>query len=137
MNTRRPVKRRGFTLIELLIVIVVIGVLATIAIRVFWSAKDRGIEATMKSDLRTISAHQENYFERHYVYAGDPSDLPDFGASPGVDIVIGYSGSDGWAATATSPSLVNRTCGMLFGAAPDGTAGPILVRNRIECADDP
>src|ERR1700760_2821938 len=51
----------GFTLIELLVVIIIIGILAAIAIPVFLSQKQKGYEASMKSDLRTVAQDIESY----------------------------------------------------------------------------
>jgi prepilin-type N-terminal cleavage/methylation domain-containing protein len=50
----------GFTLIELLVVIIIIGILAAIAIPVFLSQKQKGYEASMKSDLRTVAEEIES-----------------------------------------------------------------------------
>jgi type IV pilus assembly protein PilA len=54
-------KEEGFTLIELLVVMIIIGILAAIAIPVFLSQKQKGYDASMKSDLRTIANELESY----------------------------------------------------------------------------
>ena len=54
--------RKGFTLIELLIVVVIIGILATIAIPQFANTKEKAYVASMKSDLRNLVTAEEGYF---------------------------------------------------------------------------
>jgi type II secretion system protein G len=54
-------KEEGFTLIELLVVMIIIGILAAIAIPVFLSQKQKGYDASMKSDLRTVANELESY----------------------------------------------------------------------------
>jgi type IV pilus assembly protein PilA len=54
--------KSGFTLIELLIVVVIIGILATIAIPKFASSKDKSRLASVRSDLRNLMTSEEAYF---------------------------------------------------------------------------
>jgi type IV pilus assembly protein PilA len=62
-------QRAGFTLIELLIVVVIIGILATIAIPKFASTKDKAKLASVKTDLRNIMTSQEAYFADYGTFA--------------------------------------------------------------------
>ena len=52
---------RGFTLIELLIVVVIIGILASIAIPKFGNTKEKAYLASMKSDLRNLATAEEAF----------------------------------------------------------------------------
>jgi prepilin-type N-terminal cleavage/methylation domain-containing protein len=52
----------GFTLIELLIVVVIIGILATIAIPKFAATKDKAKLGSIRSDLRNVMTSQEAYW---------------------------------------------------------------------------
>jgi type IV pilus assembly protein PilA len=54
-------KDQGFTLIELLVVIVIIGILAAIAIPVFLNQRKKGVDASLKSDLKNAATNVETY----------------------------------------------------------------------------
>ena len=61
-NTRETDRPDGFTLVELLIVIVVLGVLATVVVASVSGVVDRGEQATCEDDLRVLSVAAESYF---------------------------------------------------------------------------
>ena len=61
-------KRTGFTLIELMIVVVIIGLLASIAIPKFANTKEKAYIASMKSDLRNLVTAEEAYFADSTAY---------------------------------------------------------------------
>lgn len=86
----------GFTLIELLIVIVVLGVLATVVVFAVGGIVDRGDDSSEAADARTIVSAQESYRalngeyapEADLVRAGllrDESDLHDITVAPDAD----------------------------------------------------
>jgi prepilin-type N-terminal cleavage/methylation domain-containing protein len=129
-------KREGFTLIELLIVIVIMGVLAAIAVSLFWRVKDRGLETSLQSDLKTVATQQEEYFSRHSAYASATGDIPDYTGSPGVVVTINYAGTDGWAGQAMHPGIPNVRCGLMVGTAPSGSADPATSVGIVQCTSE-
>ena len=65
-------KDRGFTLIELLVVIVIIGILAAIAIPTFLNQRKKGVDASLKSDLKTAATSVETWVTDNPSVAIDP-----------------------------------------------------------------
>jgi type II secretion system protein G len=59
----------GFTLIELLIVVVIIGILATIAVPKFAATKDKAKLAGVRTDVRNIMTAQEAYWADYGTFA--------------------------------------------------------------------
>jgi type IV pilus assembly protein PilA len=91
-------KDQGFTLIELLVVIIIIGILAAIAIPVFLNQRKKAVDASIKSDLRTVATQMETYFTDAQTYptAVATSAAPATGVNSvtvGADLVTLSSGN--------------------------------------------
>ena len=62
--------QKGFTLIELLVVIAIIGILATVVIGSVSSARAKGANAAVKSNLSNSRAVAEIFYDSNNTYAG-------------------------------------------------------------------
>ena len=127
-------RQHGFTLIELLIVVVIIGILASVAIPKFRNTKGKAYASSMKSDLRNLASAQEAYMYERSTYATDLADL-NFARSNGVELAIVQGTSSGWSATAWHAAASPIECGMFIGAATP--AGGATQEGQIGCTNLP
>ena len=118
-------KQRGFTLVELLIVVVIIGILASIAIPKYTSTRQKAFLSSIKTDLKNLATHQEIYHNTAFSFASSLA-LAGATVSDGVTITINEATGSGWAATAAHAGLPNEQCGLYQGnaAAVGGDPGP-------------
>jgi prepilin-type N-terminal cleavage/methylation domain-containing protein len=123
-------KRAGFTLIELLIVVVIIGILASIAIPKFSAVREKAFFAAMKSDLKNLANLQDVYYNDNYSYSTDAAALG-FTNSEGVVITLSEGTNTGWSATASHLGAQLEQCGIYHGDAALVT--PAVVADRVAC----
>jgi prepilin-type N-terminal cleavage/methylation domain-containing protein len=65
----------GFTLIELLIVIVILGILATVVVFAVGGITDRGEESSCEADLATLEVATEAFFAQEGTYPTSDAQL--------------------------------------------------------------
>lgn len=105
-STRTRVRsRRGFTIIELFAVVVIIGILATVAIAKFGDSKRRGYIAAMKSDLHNIGMIAETKFATDNTYATMTAPQ----GSAGITLTFNGTATE-WYASARHEALPNYVC---------------------------
>lgn len=68
MSLQKQTKQSGFTIIELLIVIVVIGILATLVIVSFTGIQQRARNTKRQTDINAIASHVEAYYANEGKY---------------------------------------------------------------------
>ena len=68
-------KRQGFTLLELIIVIIVIGILASIALPRYIRIAEKGRAGEAKNMLSAVRSAQMRYAAQYATYAGNISTL--------------------------------------------------------------
>ncbi len=125
-------KTRGLTLVELLIVMVIIGLLASIAIPKFSASREKSFVSSMKSDLKNLAIHQEIHHGAASTYSASLATL-DMVPSDGVTITINEATEAGWAATAAHVGLDAEHCGIYQGNAAASGGDPGAAEAVIGC----
>jgi len=128
-------QRRGFTLIELLIVVVIIGILASIAIPKFTAVRERSYLATVILDLKNLASQQEVYHGDNYTYASNVAAIPEMALSDRVNIQVNEADGGGWAAIAWHDAVSTRQCGIFYGDASAANASPATTAGVILCLE--
>jgi len=129
-----PQKHHGFTLIELLIVMVIIGILASIAVPKFSSAREKAFVAAVTSDLKVLSSQMAIYQAENQTYPGNISLLTLFLTSEGVNVVINEANLGlGWAATGYHDAVAGKQCGIFYGNGSAANAVPATTPGVVTC----
>ena len=108
-------KDTGFTLVELLIVIVILGILATVTVFAVRGITDQGQTSACAADQKTLETASEAYFAQEGGTAIPTFDGPDQDATPTAEEELVRAGflrdvSDNWEVS-TAGALTATTGG--------------------------
>jgi prepilin-type N-terminal cleavage/methylation domain-containing protein len=121
-NSKRD---KGFTLVELLIVIVILGILATVTVFAVRGITDKGTKSACDSDKVTLQTAAESYFAQ---YGGTAIVVGTSNVLPGTTILAGATSEDtlvkaGYLRAASPKFDVTTAGGLTFQDAACGSTG--------------
>ena len=97
----------GFTLVELLVVVIIIGILASIAIPTFLNQRENAWKRAAQSDLRNSATVMESYYGDNGTYAkvGALDPATGFKQSDNVTLAVAASSATAYCLTADNSKL--------------------------------
>jgi len=123
-------QKQGFTLIEVLIVVVIIGILASIAIPKFTAVREKAFVSAVKADLRNLANLQDVYYNDYYTYTTSTAAVG-YQPSEGVVVTIGEATNTGWSATASHAGNPTESCAIYHGDAAQ--VAPANTVSSVQC----
>ncbi len=83
---------RGFTLIELLVVIAIIGILSSVVLASLNTARSKGTDAKIQSEMRSVAVNAEIYYDNESNSYGPAADTCDEGmfaeVNPNINQIV-------------------------------------------------
>jgi prepilin-type N-terminal cleavage/methylation domain-containing protein len=128
-STRR--RDRGFTLVEMLVVVLIVGLLASIAIPTFVGARNHAYNADAIARLRNAVLASESFYSEneHYGVAGNRLDLNSEETTVAIPPNITYSVGRGTQHTAAAAYGVNPSG--IFNTDNPGLGSPVNSNQKV------
>lgn len=117
---------RGFTLIELLVVVAIIGMISSVVLTSLGSARDKGGDAAVKQNMRTIMTQAALVFSNNGSYGTSFT----VAACPSSGTTMFYADTIVRAAIAAAASAGNGTVAANTYCSTDGTDYAVSVKLR-------
>ena len=117
--------RKGFTLVELLVVIIIVGVLASVAIPLMSGYVNRAKKTEAIAALGTIRSAERAYFAENGKYLAITTPATDWGGTAGNALGIGKTDLDGkyYNNTCYTVDATNNTINAAAGASSAAACG--------------
>jgi len=135
-------KNKGFTLIELLVVIAIIGVLASVVLASLNSARNKGADAAIRSNLANLRAQAEIYFDTNGNYgtngtavSGTTSTACSTANTVFSPAAVPSLNQGIVSATSSSSSTWNATCTMPINGTSWAVSVPLKAGGSSWCVD--
>ena len=128
----RAYRERGVTLVELMIVVVILGLLTSIAFPAYQGYVERARRSDGKAMLTDVAARLERFYADNNTYTVTMTNLGFTGTSPSsgegfytAGVAAGPSGS-----IATSYTITVTPVAARWGGSGDGTCGALTLDSR-------
>ena len=108
---------KGFTLVELLIVIVILGILATVTVFAVTGITNKGKTSACQADAKTLQTAEEAYSANVGSYTGSQQTL--------VDAGLLHDPSSKWSVTPVAATSTAAATYTMLGLAPDCLGVPV------------
>lgn len=116
-------RNSGFTLIELLVVIAIIGILSSVVLASLNTARGKGADAAVKSNLANARAQAELFYDENGTYAG----ICTSGTANGIYPIVNAAAASS-ADTSLSPNAIGNLANSTCNATATGWAAEIPLR---------